>query len=132
MGWDMVITHMSYGPRFIRHRQFIQEYFKAPSVREFHVSAYCYPDLMSPEIICFIQSMMEQEAHTFVCGLAENPAALLKHIQRFTDSRRIHPFIVTYMYAPNLNRFTASTILRVTYSHEVQTTDDEYIQASVL
>ncbi|KAF9463358.1 cytochrome P450 [Collybia nuda] len=64
MGWKSASTHVRYGPRFRKHRRFIQQTFNQRASATFH-------------------PLQEQETIVLLDGLLQSPAAFVQHFRRF-------------------------------------------------
>ena len=52
MGWDNVLTHFPYGPRFRKHRRLIQDGFNHTAIPDF-------PDVQLRETRILLQSLLK-------------------------------------------------------------------------
>ena len=104
MGWDSSLPQLPYGPRFRKQRRLIQDHF-AKDIYSFH-------------------NTQRNEAYVLLHGLLERPNAFLQHIRRWRSSNVAH---VTRLTLQN-KRFSAGTIMKITYGHTVRSTDELYVR----
>lgn len=64
MGWDCVITHMTYGERFRKHRKWISNAFQDKKALESY------------------RPLQRKETYVLLSGLMESPELLRSHIAR--------------------------------------------------
>ncbi|KAG5651409.1 hypothetical protein H0H81_008743 [Sphagnurus paluster] len=74
MGWHSASTHVRYGPRFRKHRRFIQQIFNQRAAMAFH-------------------PLQERETLVLLENLIQDPDAFTKHFKRFAASTI---FSITY------------------------------------
>ncbi|PCH42868.1 cytochrome P450 [Wolfiporia cocos MD-104 SS10] len=65
MGWDCVITHMSYGERFRKHRRWISKAFEGKDALQSY------------------RPVQRRETYLLIAGLIETPERFSSHIERF-------------------------------------------------
>ncbi|KZT12723.1 cytochrome P450 [Laetiporus sulphureus 93-53] len=65
MGWDCVITHMTYGERFRKHRRWIAQAFE------------------DKDALISYRALQRREAYVLISGLFESPGFFRAHIRRF-------------------------------------------------
>ncbi|KAF9812881.1 hypothetical protein IEO21_05932 [Rhodonia placenta] len=65
MGWDCVVTHMTYGDRFRKHRRWILDAFQDKHSLESY------------------RPLQRREAYILLSGLIQNPELFRSHIKRF-------------------------------------------------
>ncbi|EAU87749.2 cytochrome P450 [Coprinopsis cinerea okayama7 len=87
MGWHSASTHVRYGPRFRKHRRFMNQIFNSRAISAF-------------------RPLQHKETLTAMEGLLNSPDSFVDHFRRFA----------------------ASTILKITYGHEVHSADDRFVQ----
>ncbi len=104
MGWDSSLPQLPYGPRFRKQRRLIQDHF-AKDIYSFHTT-------------------QRGEAYVLLHGLLETPDAFLRHIRRWRGSYVAHVTRLTLQK----KRFSAGTIMKITYGHTVRSTDELYVR----
>ncbi|KAF9526217.1 cytochrome P450 [Crepidotus variabilis] len=72
MGWELASTHMRYGPRFRKHRRFINQFFNQKAVAGFR-------PLQEKEILILLEGMMH-DPDRFVDHLRRYAAAVILKI----------------------------------------------------
>ncbi|KAF8064213.1 cytochrome P450 [Lyophyllum atratum] len=107
MGWHSASTHVRYGPRFRKHRRFIQQTFNQRAAEAFH-------------------PLQEQETLVLLENLIQTPDLFCRHFKRQASLRP------GTFYDSNstslIKRFAAATIFPITYGHTITSVDDDFVK----
>lgn len=123
MGWGSVLSQLSSGPKFRKHRRIIQEAMGTRFVNEY-------------------SSLQKQSTQTFLADLGDTPTKFMDHIKRweFQGHDMTPPsHLVLYtqilcdhffenLLLADLYLTAASTILGITYGYTPLDANDEFIQ----
>lgn len=108
MGWERSLSFLPYGDQHRKHSRLVHE-------------------VLNPIALQSQRPLQEYETAVLLREIATTPNAFLNHIRRWVYYWHVDS--LEGIYESHL-RYSASLILRLTYGHRVNSTEDKYVQLS--